>query len=127
MTQHPLKSKSDLKRMIKALVYSCHGLKSAWKNETAFRYEIIMTLVLLPLTPWLGQSWVERTILCGSLFLLIVAELINSAIESAVDYISKEIHPLAKQAKDMASAAVFVCLILSFSIWLSALYNYFFT
>ena len=95
----------------RALVWSLAGLGSAWRHETAFRIEVVLFIFLAPLAIWLGETSAERAVLYGALVLVLVAELVNSAVEAAVDRISDERHHLSKRAKDLGSAAVFVCLV----------------
>lgn len=119
------KSRTGLHRVWHATRYSLHGLRAAW-SETAFRQEALAAVVLLPLSLWLGQSWVEVALLAGSVILLMMVELLNSGIEDAIDRIGPEWHALSKRAKDMGSAAVLLGLLLCAGIWLAALYQRFF-
>ena len=119
MKKHPTKG---ITRLINALIWSLSGLKKALQNETAFRQEIILFVLLAPLGYWLGGDKTEKCLLIGSLFLVLVVELINSAIESTVDRISDEHHPLAGNAKDMGSAAVFLSLVNAVFIWATLLF-----
>ena len=111
------KENTGFKRIYNALIYSMAGLASAWKNEAAFRQETIVAIVLLPLAFWLGQSTNQIALLILSVFIVLIVELLNSAVEAAIDRISNERHALSKQAKDIASAAVFLSLILFTIIW----------
>jgi len=95
----------------RALIWSLAGLGSAWRHEMAFRIEVVLFIFLAPLAIWLGKTAAERGVLFGTLVLVLVAELINSAVEAVVDRISDERHHLSKRAKDLGSAAVFVCLV----------------
>jgi len=95
----------------RALGWSLAGLGSAWRHEMAFRMEVVLFVILAPSAIWLGETGTERAVLFGSLLLVLVAELVNSAVEAAVDRISDERHHLSKRAKDLGSAAVFVCLV----------------
>lgn len=95
----------------RALVCSLAGLGSAWRHEMAFRMEVVLFVLLAPLAIWLGETGAERAVLFGSLVLVLLAELVNSAVEAVVDRISDERHHLSKRAKDQGSAAVFVCLV----------------
>ena len=106
-----------LKRLYKATRYTIFGFISAWKNEEAFRQEIFILLLIFPLGMWLGESSSQRAILIGSWFIVIITELINSAIEAAVDRVGKDFHTLSGQAKDMASAAVFVSIVFVVFTW----------
>ncbi|CAK9886372.1 MAG: Diacylglycerol kinase [Candidatus Erwinia impunctatus] len=112
-----------LKRIIKAAGYSWKGLCAAWQYECAFRQDVTMLLLLSILTAWLDVTAVERILLIGSVVLVIIVELINSAIEAVVDRIGSEIHPLAGRAKDIASAAVLVAILLSIMTWLMILFT----
>ena len=107
---------TDIRRLIRAAFYSLAGVKAAL-NETAFRQEIILFVILAPLGAWLGQSGIERALLVGSLFIVLVVELLNSAIETTVDRISKKRNKLAGRAKDMASAAVLISIIFVIVVW----------
>lgn len=109
--------KTGIKRIYNAFFYSMAGLTSAWKNETAFRQESLVAMVLIPVAFWLGQSTSQIGLLLLSIFIVLIVELLNSAIEAAVDRISDEHHSLSKQAKDIASAAVFLSLVLFAIIW----------
>lgn len=115
-TINPQKTRRGLSRMWHALGYSLEGLRAGW-HETAFRQEALATLVLLPLSLWLGRSWVETALLAGSALLVMIVELLNTAIETAVDRIGPEWHDLSKRAKDMGSAAVLLSLLLCLGIW----------
>ena len=115
-----LMSKPDakgLKRLANAAIYSFQGLKAAWIHEEAFRLELMLAVGLVPLAFWLGQTGLERAVLLIPLFLVVIAELINSALEAVVDRISHEHHPLSGQAKDIGSAIVFIALIQVPIIW----------
>lgn len=109
--------RTGLSRIIWASHYSWLGIKSAWTNEAAFRQELLLMLLMLPAAFFLGQTAVERVLLIAPCFLVIIVELINSAIEAVVDRIGSEIHPLSGQAKDMGSAAVFFALLLVVMTW----------
>ncbi|WP_281168806.1 diacylglycerol kinase [Hydrogenovibrio halophilus] len=106
-------------RIIKAAGYSWHGIKACYKNEAAFRQELWLLVVLTPLSMWLSTNAVEFLLLIGSVVLLLVVELLNTAIEMVVDRHGEEWHPLAKLAKDMGSAAVFVMMALAGLVWLT--------
>ncbi len=99
-----------LNHVVKAFGYSVQGLKAAWQFEEAFRLELVAMVVLLPAALWLGHNGIERALLVGSLFLVLVVELINSAVEAVVDRVGVEHHTLAGRAKDIGSAAVFMTL-----------------
>ena len=106
------------RRLINATGYSWAGLKAAWRNEEAFRQEGFLCAVLTPLALWLGHSPVERSLLIGSLLLIVIVELLNTGIEAAVDRIGPEHHELSGRAKDIGSAAVFVALLSAGVVWL---------
>jgi len=108
---------TGIKRIYNAFFYSMAGLASAWKNEAAFRQESVIAIVLIPLSFWLGQNTIQIGLLILAIFIVLIVELLNSAIEAVVDRISAEHHSLSKQAKDIASAAVFLSLILFVVIW----------
>ncbi len=105
-------------RMISATRYSCQGLRRAWASEASFRYEIYVVILALPTAGFLGKSAVERALLMGSALLVVVVELLNSAIETTVDRIGKESNESSGHAKDLASAAVFASLVLAAVVWL---------
>lgn len=104
-------------RILRATKFSAQGLAAAWKNEAAFRQELILVVILLPAAFWLGQTALERAVLIGSLFLVLIVELINSAIEAAIDRHGDEQHELSGRAKDMGSAAVFISLLIIATTW----------
>ena len=108
---------TGLKRIGNAAIYSFQGLKAAWTHEEAFRLELMLAAGLVPLACWLGQTGLERAALLIPLFLVVIAELINSALEAIVDRISHDHHPLSGQAKDIGSAIVFIALIQVPIIW----------
>jgi len=113
----PFKGKTGLRRLINAFGYSLQGFAAAFKHEDAFRQEVFLSLVLIPLAFYLGESGVERALMIASVLLVLIVELLNSAIEAAVDHTSTERHPLAKQAKDIGSAAVFIALAIVAAVW----------
>lgn len=119
---NPQKQRRGLNRMLHATRYSWHGLRAAW-GEAAFRQESCAALVLVPAAFWLGRSWVEVALLAGSVLLLMVVELLNSAVEAAIDRIGPEWHALSGRAKDLGSAAVLIALLLCAGIWGAALYQ----
>jgi Diacylglycerol kinase len=106
-----------LSHVFKAFGYSMQGLKAAWQYEEAFRLELLTLIVMLPAALWLGGNGVERALLVGSLLLVLVVELINSAIEAVVDRVSTDHHTLAGRAKDIGSAAVFMALVNVAVVW----------
>ena len=107
----------DLRRVWRAAGYSAAGLKAALKFEPAFRQEVALFVVLAPLGFWLGRDGVERALLIASLLLVLVVELLNSAIEAAVNRMGEQPHALSGRAKDLASAAVFVSMLLVVLVW----------
>lgn len=117
---------TGFKRVYKAFFYSMAGLSSAWKNEAAFRQEVIIALFLLPAAFWLGDSTLHRSVLIISVFIVLITELLNSCIEAAIDRISDEKHELSKRAKDIGSAAVFLSLVTFIVVWGLAIYEKFF-
>ena len=123
-TANPQKARTGLSRVWHAAGYSLQGLRAGWR-ETAFRQEAIAAVVLLPTAPWVGRGWVETALLAGSVLLVLIAELLNSGIEAAIDRIGPEWHPLSKRAKDMGSAAVLLALLLCAAVWCAALYHRF--
>jgi len=108
---------TGLTRIIKAFGYSLDGFKAVWANEAAFRQEVILSIILLPLALWLGENGIERAVLIACLFLVLITELLNSAIEAVVDRFGEEWHALAKYAKDLGSAAVFLVLTATAFVW----------
>jgi len=108
---------TGLTRIIHAFGYSMKGMRAAMRHESAFRQEVALFVVLLPVAIWLGQSGVQYILLIGSLLLVLIVELLNSAVEAVVDRIGNEHHELAGRAKDMGSAAVFISLINVFFVW----------
>lgn len=120
MKKHQAKG---ISRLVNASRWSLSGLQKAFKDETAFRQEVFLFVVLAPLGYFLGQTPVEKSLLIGSLLLVMTVELLNSAIENVVDRISGEIHPLAGKAKDMGSAAVFISLLNVTVVWLIILFS----
>lgn len=115
--ESPHKGKTGLTRLWKAFGYSIAGFRAAYKHEDAFRQEILLAAVLIPLALWLPVSHIGKALMIGSVLLLIIIELLNSAIEAAVDRISLETHDLAKRAKDIGSSAVLVSLINVVVVW----------
>lgn len=110
-----------LARILRAWGYSMKGLQAAWRNEAAFRQEVVGFLVLVPVAFWLASSWSESLLLIAALLIVPVVELLNSAIESLADAVSDEHRPLLGQAKDIGSAAVLVSLAIAALIWCAVL------
>ena len=115
--QSPHKGKTGLKRVWNALFYSLAGFKAAWKYEDAFRQEALLAAALIPLAFILDVAASGRALMIASILLVLIVELLNSAIEAAVDRISLENHQLAKRAKDIGSAAVLIALINVLVVW----------
>ncbi|WP_020559951.1 diacylglycerol kinase [Thiofilum flexile] len=117
------KAKHGMDRLTNALRYSRQGLQAAWREEAAFREEAIVVMLSIPLAWWLGDTPLERVLLIASVLLVLIVELLNSAIEAVVDRIGTEQHELAGRAKDMGSAAVLLTIFLSILIWLGILFT----
>jgi len=115
--------KRGLPRLIDAARYSMQGLRAAWRNEEAFRMEATLALVAIPLAFWVGEGLTHQLLLVVVSGLVIITELLNSAIEAAIDRFGGEIHPLSVQAKDIGSAAVFSSLMLFVAVWLPSLWQ----
>ena len=116
--ESPFKGKTGIKRLINAIGYSFSGFKAAFQNEDAFRQEVFLTIVLVPLAFYIANNSLEIVLLLFSTLLVPIVELLNSAIEATVDRISLEQHKLAKRAKDIGSAAVFLSLVNLSAVWL---------
>lgn len=121
---NPQKDRKGLSRVWHATGYSLAGLRAGW-GETAFRQEAIAAIVLIPGAFWLGQNWVETALLAASVVLVMVVELLNTAVETAIDRVGPEWHDLSKRAKDMGSAAVLLSLLVCTGIWAAALLHRF--
>jgi diacylglycerol kinase (ATP) len=113
--------KTGIRRVMDATGYSLQGLKAAWINEAAFRQELLLSVILSISAFFLPVTTLERVLMIGSLFLVLIVELINSALEAVVDRVSDEWHVLSGRAKDIGSAAVFVALLLVLFVWASFL------
>lgn len=118
---------TGIRRILRATKFSAQGLAQAWRHEAAFRQEVALTLVLTPIALWLGRTAVERILLIGVCLIVIIVELVNSAIEAAIDRHGAEQHELSGRAKDLGSAAVFISLILVLLVWAAVSYERFFT
>ena len=116
------KNKQGIGRVIQATICTIAGLRAAWQHEAAFRLELCIVLLLFPLALWVGKTGLERALLTGTLLLILVVELLNSAIEAVVDRIGAELHELSGRAKDLGSAAVGCALALAFWVWISVLF-----
>jgi diacylglycerol kinase (ATP) len=117
MAESPFKGKKGLIRIVHALFNSLAGLQDAWRNESAFRQEVILAVILVPVACFVNVSNAERAILIGSVLLVMIVELLNTGVEAAIDRISFDHHSLSKRAKDIGSAAVFVSLVLCAIVW----------
>ena len=115
--ESPYKGKTGLRRLWNAFGYSLAGFRAAYKHEDAFRQEVLLAVIMVPLALWLPSSHIGKALMIGSVLLVIVVELINSAIEATVDRISLDSHKLAKRAKDIGSAAVLVSLLNVLMVW----------
>ncbi|GDX55753.1 diacylglycerol kinase [Methylophilaceae bacterium] len=113
----PYKGKTGIKRLANAFTYSVAGTLAAFKHEDAFRQEVILSIILIPLAIYLGQTSIEQALMIASILLIIIVELLNSSVEATVDRISVKRHKLSKRAKDIGSAAVFFSLINAAVIW----------
>lgn len=119
------KQRHGLSRLVHAFGYSMEGLRAGW-GEAALRQEMVAAVLLLPAAFWVGQTWLEVALLCGAVVLVLIVELLNTGIETAIDRIGPEWHALSKRAKDMGSAAVLLSLLLCAGIWAAALWHRFF-
>lgn len=120
---NPHKGRTGLDRILHAAGYSAAGLRQAYQGESAFRQETWLAVVMLPLAFVVGRSWVEVALLAGSVVMVMVVELLNSAVEAVVDRIGFEHHELSGRAKDFGSAAVMLALLLTAGIWAAALWQ----
>ena len=121
----PFKGKTGLVRIWNALHYSIAGLRAAYQNESAFRQEFWLAVILIAAALVLPVSGVDKALMIGSVLLVLIVELLNSAVEAVVDRVSFDHHELAKRSKDMGSAAVLVSLINCLAIWALVLFDYF--
>lgn len=115
--ESPHKGKTGLRRLINAFGYSMAGFRSAYQHEDAFRQEVRLAAILIPLGLYLGEDGIARALLVGSMLLVLLVELLNSAVEATVDRISFDTHHLAKRAKDIGSAAVLLSLVNLAAVW----------
>ena len=115
------KDRRGLSRIWFATGYSLKGLRAGW-HEPAFRFEAIAAIVMLPASFWLGRHWLEVAALAGSVLVVMIVELLNTAVEAAIDRIGPEYHDLSGRAKDMGSAAVMLSLVLMAGIWVAAIW-----
>ncbi|MGE8320856.1 MAG: diacylglycerol kinase [Comamonas sp.] len=121
---NPQKARTGLSRIWHAAGYSVAGLKAAWR-EKAFRQEVLAAVVMLPAAAWLARDWREWALLAMPVVLVLVVELLNSAVEAAIDRFGPQWHELSKNAKDMGSAAVLLSILLCIAVWGAALYERF--
>lgn len=112
------------RRIVKAAGYSWQGLRAAWRHEAAFRQEAVLAVVAVIVACWLNVDTVTRILLIGSVVLVVIVEVLNSAIEAVVDRLGPEIHPLSGRAKDLGSAAVFLALLLAAFVWIALLWQW---
>jgi diacylglycerol kinase (ATP) len=117
LDESPFKGKRGLARIFNAFLNSIEGLRDAWRHESAFRQEVLLAVVLIPVACYVPMSGLERAALIAAPLLVIVVELLNSSVEAAIDRISLDHHRLSKRAKDLGSAAVFVALMLLALVW----------
>ena len=115
-------SARGINRLIKAFGYSMKGLGAGWRHEEAFRQEVMLTVVMLPCAFWIGRDPLDYAILIGALLIVLITELVNSGIEALTDRIGEERHELSGRAKDLASAAVFLSLVLVVVVWACVAY-----
>lgn len=115
--ESPYKGKTGLRRLFNAFGYSLAGFRAAYKHEDAFRQEVLLAVIMIPLALWLPVTAIAKAMMIGSVLLVIIVELLNSAVEATVDRISLENHDLAKRAKDIGSSAVLVSLVNVVVIW----------
>jgi diacylglycerol kinase (ATP) len=115
--ESPYKGKTGLRRLWNAFGYSLAGFRAAYKHEDAFRQEVLLASILIPLALWMPVDHLSKALMVGSVLLVIIVELLNSAVEATVDRISLENHDLAKRAKDIGSSAVLVSLINVIVVW----------
>jgi diacylglycerol kinase (ATP) len=110
---------TGLRRIVNATLFSMAGLRAAWRYEAAFRQELLLCVFLVPTGLWLGQTVLERALLIGSCFFVLIVELLNSAIETVIDRTGLEPDPLSGRAKDLGAAAVLLSLVLVLLVWAS--------
>jgi diacylglycerol kinase (ATP) len=119
---NPQKKRRGLNRLVHALGYSLQGLRQALE-EPAFRQEAWFSVFLIPLAFWVGQSWIEVSLLAGSMLLVMIVELLNTGLETAIDRIGPQWHDLSKRCKDLGSAAVLLSVVMCLGIWVAALHK----
>ena len=116
------KGKQGIPRILNAIRYSLEGFAAAWKNEAAFREELLLAVITIPLAFYLGKTGVDRALMVGAMLFILIVEILNSGLEAIVDKASPEKHELAKRAKDLGSAAVFLSIINAAVIWACVLW-----
>ncbi len=121
--ESPHKGKTGLRRILNAMFYSIAGLKAAYRHEDAFRQEVLLAIFLIPLALFLPASGLGKALIIASVLLVLIVELLNSAVEATVDRVSLEHHRLAKRAKDIGSAAVMMSLVNVIVVWLLVLFG----
>lgn len=120
---NPHKFRKGFTRLYFAFLYSLQGLRDV-STEKAFQLEVMLALFLIPSAFWIGQSWVEKSLLILSIFLVMILEIVNTGLESVVDRIGPEHHELSRRCKDLGSAAVLLGILMAIFIWLSAIYYF---
>lgn len=118
----PMNQKTGISRLIAATGYTFSGLKAAFRSEEAFRQEVLLAVIMIPAALWLGQTLLERIVLIATVLIVMITELLNTAVEYTIDRIGQERHELSGHAKDIGSAAVFVSLMLALITWASFLW-----
>lgn len=121
----PKSTRRGMGRIIAAAGFSVAGLRAAWRGEEAFRQEFLLAVVMIPAGLWLGQTMLQRALLIGCCLLVLIVELLNSAVEAVVDRIGHDLHQLSGQAKDMGSAAVLISLLLTALVWGAVIWDRF--
>jgi len=114
---NPRKGNTGTARIVRAFFHSLDGFADAWRHESAFRQEIVLAAVMIPVACWVPATAVERALLIGSVLLVLIVELLNSSLETAIDRISYDDHDLSRRAKDFGSAAVLLALVLAAVVW----------
>src|SRR5690606_22373000 len=122
----PYKSRGVPARLLNAIRYSTRGFAAAFRHEAAFRQELLLIIVMIPIAGWLGRSLTEIFLLLGPLFLILIVELLNSSIEALADTITLDHHPMIGRAKDLGSAAVFLAIAFTIVIWTGVFLSHFF-
>ena len=110
-------NESVMRHIVNALIWSMAGIKAAWKHELAFRAQVVVIAIMLPIGFWLGRTAVEWVLLLGSCMLVLITELLNSALETIVDRVGLEPHELSGRAKDLGSAAAFFSMLTAVAVW----------